>query len=39
MAIPHHLVGINDLPHVTRALAAFMARPAVARGLAIPSRS
>ena len=27
------LVGIADFPHVTRALAAFVARPAVARGL------
>ncbi|MDO8771661.1 MAG: glutathione binding-like protein [Burkholderiaceae bacterium] len=33
------LVGIQDFPHVTRALAAFVARPAVVRGLAIPSRS
>ena len=33
------LVGIQDFPHVTRALAAFVARPAVARGLAIPKRS
>lgn len=32
------LVGIGDFPHVTRALAAFVARPAVARGLAIPAR-
>ncbi|MES3020414.1 MAG: glutathione binding-like protein [Pseudomonadota bacterium] len=31
------LVGINDFPHVLRALAAFVARPAVARGLTIPS--
>ncbi len=31
------LVGISDFPQVTRALAAFVARPAVARGLAIPS--
>ena len=30
------LVGIGDFPHVTRALAAFAARPAVARGLEIP---
>ena len=33
------LVGIQDFPHVTRALAAFVARPAVVRGLAIPARS
>lgn len=32
------LVGIQDFPHVTRALAAFVARPAVARGLDIPKR-
>jgi GSH-dependent disulfide-bond oxidoreductase len=32
------LVGIADFPHVTRALKAFVARPAVARGLAIPKR-
>ncbi len=32
------LVGIGEFPHVTRALAAFVARPAVARGLAIPRR-
>ncbi|MDO8458484.1 MAG: glutathione binding-like protein [Burkholderiaceae bacterium] len=32
------LVGIQDFPHVTRALAAFVARPAVVRGLAIPAR-
>jgi GST-like protein len=30
------LVGIADFPQVTRALAAFMARPAVARGMGIP---
>jgi GSH-dependent disulfide-bond oxidoreductase len=30
------LVGISDFPHVTRALAAFVARPAVARGIEIP---
>jgi len=30
------LVGIADFPHVTRALAAFLARPAVAWGLLIP---
>jgi GST-like protein len=33
------LVGIEDFPHVTRALSAFVARPAVARGLNIPKRS
>ena len=33
------LVGINDFPQVTRALAAFVARPAVVRGLEIPARS
>ncbi len=32
------LVGIGDFPHVTRALAAFVARPAVTRGLSIPRR-
>jgi GST-like protein len=32
------LVGIADFPHVTRALQAFVARPAVARGLNIPKR-
>jgi GSH-dependent disulfide-bond oxidoreductase len=32
------LVGIADFPQVTRALAAFMARPAVVRGLGIPAR-
>ena len=32
------LVGIDDFPHVTRALQAFMARPAVVRGLGIPAR-
>jgi GST-like protein len=32
------LVGIADFPHVLRALRAFMARPAVARGLEIPKR-
>ena len=31
------LVGMQDFPHVTRALAAFMARPAVVRGLGIPA--
>jgi len=32
------LVGMGDFPHVRRALDAFVARPAVARGLAIPAR-
>ena len=32
------LVGIQDFPHVTRALAAFVARPAVVRGLKIPAQ-
>jgi GST-like protein len=32
------LVGISDFPEVTRALQAFLARPAVARGLEIPKR-
>ncbi len=32
------LVGIDNFPHVTRALAGFVARPAVARGLLIPTR-
>ncbi len=32
------LVGIEEYPHVTRALSDFLARPAVARGLTIPSR-
>ncbi len=32
------LVGIHNFPQVNRALAAFVARPAVARGLAIPAR-
>ncbi len=32
------LVGMADFPHVSRALATFVARPAVARGLEIPSR-
>ena len=34
-----NLVGISDFPHVTRALAAFVARPAVARGIEIPRRT
>ena len=33
------LVGIDDFPHVQRALAAFVARPAVVRGLTIPKRA
>ncbi|HSY30191.1 MAG TPA: glutathione S-transferase N-terminal domain-containing protein [Burkholderiaceae bacterium] len=33
------LVGITDFPHVTRALATFVARPAVAKGLTIPKRA
>jgi len=33
------LVGMADFAHVSRALAAFMARPAVLRGLAVPQRS
>lgn len=33
------LVGIQDYPQVRRALDAFVARPAVIRGLAIPERS
>ena len=32
------LVGIVDFPHVTRAPRAFLARPAVARGIRIPKR-
>ncbi len=32
------LVGIKDFPHVARALEAFVARPAVAKGLEIPKR-
>jgi GST-like protein len=32
------LVGIHDFPQVTRALEAFVARPAVVRGLGIPAR-
>ncbi len=32
------LVGIADFPHVTRALQTFLARPAVAKGVAIPAR-
>jgi GST-like protein len=33
------LVGFDEFRHVGRALEAFVARPAVVRGLAIPSRS
>jgi GST-like protein len=33
------IVGISEFPHVTRALAAFVARPAVIRGLAVPARA
>jgi len=33
------LVGISDFPNVTRVLAAFVARPAVARGIEIPRRA
>ncbi len=33
------LVGINDFANVTRALAKFVARPAVAKGLNIPPRN
>jgi GST-like protein len=33
------LVGMQDFPNVTRSLAAFVARPAVVRGLGIPARS
>jgi len=33
------LVGIRDFPQVTRVLEAFVARPAVVRGLAIPQGS
>jgi GST-like protein len=32
------LVGFKDFPHVARALEAFVARPAVVRGLNIPAR-
>jgi GSH-dependent disulfide-bond oxidoreductase len=32
------LVRISDFPHVTRALDAFLARPAVTRGLTIPRK-
>ena len=33
------LVGFSDFPHVKRALEAFLARPAVVRGLDIPKRA
>jgi len=33
------LVGIQDFPQITRVLAAFVARPAVVRGLDIPKRA
>jgi len=33
------LVGFTDFPHVARALAAFVARPAVVKGLEIPKRA
>jgi GST-like protein len=33
------LVGFADFAHVQRVLEAFVARPAVARGLAIPARN
>ena len=33
------LVGFNDFPNVRRALDAFLARPAVARGVDIPKRA
>ena len=33
------LVGIENFPNVTRALKAFLARPAVVRGLGIPART
>jgi GST-like protein len=33
------LVGISEFPQVTRALEAFLARPAVIRGLEIPARA
>lgn len=33
------LVGFSDFPHVKRALDAFLARPAVQRGLEIPKRA
>jgi GSH-dependent disulfide-bond oxidoreductase len=33
------LVGIASFPNVTRALEAFLARPAVSRGLQVPKRA
>jgi GST-like protein len=33
------LVGIADFPHVTRALATYLARPAVVKGLEIPAQT
>ena len=33
------LVGIEDFPHVTRTMEAFLARPAVIKGLDIPKRA
>jgi len=33
------LVGFDDFPNVTRLLQAFLARPAVIRGLSIPKRA
>jgi GST-like protein len=33
------LVGIQDFPNVTRALQAFMQRPAVAKGLQVPGEA
>jgi GST-like protein len=33
------LVGFQDFPQVARVLAAFVERPAVVRGLAIPART
>ncbi len=35
---PADLVGIADFPNVKRVLDAFVARPAVVRGLNIPKR-
>ena len=34
-----HLVGFADFANVARVLTAFLARPAVARGLTIPKRT
>jgi len=31
-------VGIQDFPEISRVLAAFVGRPAVAKGLSIPQR-